>query len=58
VARHRSRKEAESRVEDENEEEDENEARNQRRGQRVGLLRMLKKYGTGWQTRTVRAQRS
>ena len=24
----------------------------------VGLLKMLKKYGNGWHTRTVRAQRS
>ena len=27
-------------------------------GQSVALDRMLKKYGTGWQTRMVRAQRS
>ncbi len=27
-------------------------------GQSVALLRMLKKYGTGWHTRMVRAQRS
>jgi len=27
-------------------------------GQSVGVDRMLKKYGTGWQTRMVRAQRS
>ena len=33
-------------------------ATNQSSGQNVGLLRMLKKYGTGWQTRIVRAQRS
>jgi len=27
-------------------------------GQIVALLKMLRKYGPGWQTRTVRAQRS
>lgn len=28
------------------------------KGQNVALLKMLKKYGSGWQTRTVLAQRS
>ena len=34
------------------------DAINHNSGQSVALDRMLKKYGTGWQTRMVRAQRS
>ena len=34
------------------------EAMNQSNDQSVTFDRMLKKYGTGWQTRMVRAQRS